>query len=233
MESYPVYPVRRFSLGKIIGLFFALATLVVVGLIASSTLYATKTIFGLLTENRKLKQAITNLTQESQIGFAKVISQETRDGKLHTRLLFVETDRDDPTRRVLEKEYTVEGDIVHFDALIVKFGDQVVMDGKERALYLWRRVYGDRQPPEQGFPIEEIGREPGRYADILARLPVHDRSLFWSEIWELSNDPERLKQAGVKAIFGNAVYKKLRPGLIYVFKINNSGGVYPETVPAL
>ncbi len=233
MESYPAYPARRFSLGRIIGLFFALATLVVVGLIASSTLYATKTIFGLLTENKKLKQAITNLTQEGQIGFAKVISQETRDGKLYTRLLFVETDRDDPTHRLLEKQYTVEGDIVHFDALIVKFGDQVVMDGKERALYLWRRVYGEGQPPEQGFPIEEIGKEPGRYADILARLPLHDRTLFWSEIWELANDPKRLKKAGVQAVYGDVKYQKLRPGLIYIFKIGNSGDLYPETVPAL
>jgi len=41
-------------------------------------------------------------------------------------------------KRVLEKEYEIEGDIIHFDALIVKFDEQLVMDGKERTLYLWR-----------------------------------------------------------------------------------------------
>ena len=55
--------------------------------------------------------------------------------------------------------------------------------------------------------------------------------MFWPEIWELSNDPDRLKDAGIQAIYGNAVYKKLRPGLIYVFKISPSGQLYPEVVP--
>lgn len=230
-ESRSRFP--RITLGRLIAGFFALLTLIVVGIIATSALYATKTIFDLLGENRKLKQAITNLTQESQIGYAKVLSQERRDGTLITRLLFVETDRDDPTRRLLQKEFEIEGDVVHFDALIVKFNDQVVMDGKERALYLWRRVYGETQPPEQGFAIETPGEQPQRYAELFDALPVNQRNLFWSEIWELSNDPERLKSAGVTAIYGNAVYKKLRPGLIYIFKINATGGVYPETVPAL
>ena len=49
----------------------------------------------------------------------------------------------------------------------------------------------------------------------------------------MSNDPVRLQKAGVQAIYGNAVYKQLRPGLLYIFKISNTGQVYPETVPAL
>ena len=49
----------------------------------------------------------------------------------------------------------------------------------------------------------------------------------------LADDPERLRSHGIEAIYGNATYKKLRPGLIYVFKISNTGQVHPETVPAL
>ena len=41
---------------------------------------------------------------------------------------------------------------------------------------------------------------------------------------------EALRQHGIKAVYGNAVYKRLRPGLIYVFKIGTDGHVYPETV---
>lgn len=212
---------------------FGGATLLVVGLVALTMLRATKTIQDLLTENRKLKQAITNLTEERQIGYAKVLAQENRDGKLFTRLLFVETDRQDPTRRILEKEYEIEGDIIFFDALVVKFGNQVVMDGKERSLYLWRRVYGEAMAPASGFPIATPGTEPKRYADIGARLSIRERELFWSEIWQLSNDPDRLRHLGVQAIYGNVVYRKLRPGLIYMFKINNAGNLYPESVPAL
>ena len=56
--------------------------------------------------------------------------------------------------------------------------------------------------------------------------------MFWEAIWDLANDPEALRDHGIKAIYGNAVYKRLRPGLIYVFKISNTGRLYPQTVPA-
>jgi len=185
----------------------------------------------LLTENKHLKQAITNLTYEDQIGYAKVIAQEPNDGKIFTTLKFVETARDNKLKTVLEKEYTIEGDIVYFDALIVKFGDKMVMDGKTKALYLWRRVYSEKMAPEQGFAIDEPGAEPQRYGDLLKVLPMKQKRLFWSNIWDLANDPDKLKEHDIKAIYGNAVYSRLREGLIYVFKISPAGQVYPEVVP--
>jgi len=213
----------------------ALIALVLVGggFVASSYLNSNRTVRDLMTENRNLKDAVANLTAESQIGYAKVISQTERDGKLFTRLKFVETARDDQTRHVLEREYEIEGDTVHFDAVIVKFTDEYVMDGRERALYLWRRIYGENMAPADGFPIEELGAEPRRYEDIFSKLPLEERSAFWTEIWKLADDPNCLASKGIKAIYGNAVYKKVRPGIIYVFKISSTGQVYPESVPAL
>lgn len=193
--------------------------------------HSAMTIHELLTENKHLKQAIANLTQEEQIGYAKVTAQETKDGQLLTTIKFVETARDDKLKKILEKEYTIAGDIIHFDALIVKFGDKMVMDGKARALYLWRRVYGEKMAPQDGFAIEDPGAEPKRYADLLKALPVKHRELFWSSIWELANDQQTLKQYDIEAIYGNVIYSKLRKGLIYVFKISPTGQVYPEVVP--
>ncbi|MHC4999404.1 MAG: hypothetical protein ACYTE1_01050, partial [Planctomycetota bacterium] len=116
-----------------------------------------RTIEQLLNENLELKTAITNLSQEEQIGYAKVLSQETREGQLFTKILFVEADPEDFTKHILRKEYEIQGDVIHFDTLIVTFGSELVMDGKERAMYLWRRIYGEKQTPEQGFPIETEG----------------------------------------------------------------------------
>ncbi len=189
------------------------------------------TIHELLGENKHLKQAIENLTEEEQIGYAKVISQREENGLLLTTIRFVETARCDKTRVILQKEYTIEGDVVHFDALIVKFEDQLVADGKSRALYLWRRVYSERMPPGEGFAIEEPGAEPRRYSDLLQTLPVQHRQVFWAGIWDLANDPEKLREHGIKAIYGSVIYQKLREGLIYVFKISPTGQLYPEVVP--
>ncbi|MFH1616185.1 MAG: hypothetical protein ABIG61_14000 [Planctomycetota bacterium] len=216
--------------------FFYLATLAGVGVLiytGRNWYYGAATVHELLTENRHLKQAITNLTAEDQVGYAKVISQGYHDGKLSTTIKFVETDRENKLRKVLEKEYTIEGDVIHFDALIVKFGEKMVMDGKGKALYLWRRVYSDNVAPENGMPIDEAGMEPGRYSDLLAMLPAKQKDMFWANIWELANNPDKLKQYDIKAIYGNVVYSKLRPGLIYVFKISPAGQVHPEVVPVM
>jgi hypothetical protein len=221
----------RTAKAKIPMLVIIAAALVAAGYFGRDWLSNTITIHQLLNENKQLKGAITNLTAEEQIGYAKVIEQETKDGKLWTTLRFVETARDDKLKKIVEKDYTIEGDIVHFDALIVKFDNKMVMDGRERALYLWRRVYGEKMAPQDGFSIESVGAEPARYADLLARLPVKQRELFWSSIWNLANDLEKLKEDGITAVYGNVVYSQLKEGLIYVFKISPTGQLYPEIVP--
>jgi hypothetical protein len=195
--------------------------------------YGAKTIHELLAENKQLKKAISRLTAEEQIGYAKVVSQETKNGKLFTTVKFVETARDDKLKKILEKDCIIEGDVIHFDALIVRFGDKMVMDGKGRALYLWRRVYGEKMTPENGFAIESPNAEPVRYRDMLNVLRVRERKLFWSAIWDLANDPEKLKQYDIKAVYGNVVYSKMQKGLVYIFKINAAGQVYPEAVPEM
>jgi hypothetical protein len=216
---------------KITTIVLLAAVLVTAGYFGRGYFLKELTIHQLLNENKELKSAITNLTAEEQIGYAKVIKQEKRDGKVITTLRFVETARNDKLKKIVEKNYTIEGDIVHFDTLIVKFDDKMVMDGKERAMYLWRRVYGETMAPQNGFIIESTGTEPARYADLLARLPIKHRELFWSSIWDLANDPKKLEDFGITAIYGNVVYTRLSEGLIYVFKISPTGQLYPEVVP--
>jgi hypothetical protein len=216
---------------RILFILFIVVCLAVAAYLTRGLYYGAITIHELLAENKGLKQAITNLTNEEQIGYAKVISQETKEGQLFTTIKFVETAREDKLKKILEKEYTIEGDIVHFDALIVKFGNKMVMDGKSKALYLWRRVYGEKMRPQDGFLIEQQGAEPQRYKDLLQVLPMEQKQLFWSNIWELANDTEKLKKYDIEAIYGSVIYSKLKKGLIYIFKISPTGQVYPEIVP--
>ena len=211
----------------------SVAAIAIGGVLGVAFLKTGLTIQALLTENKVLKQAIENLTVEDQIGYAKVVRQTDETGKLFTTLKFVETARNDPLDIVFESEFILEGDVVHFDALIVKFTDEFVRDGKGRSLYLWRRVYGEHMAPNDGFPIEVHGREPERYRGLLAGLSVKERELFWSEIWDLAHNKQRLREYGIEAVFGTAVYSELRPGLIYIFKVSATGQVYPEIIPDL
>ena len=212
------------------------ATVVIIagaGLFLWRQISSNRTIEQLLNENQELKTAITNLSQEDQIGYAKVLSQETRDGQLFTKILFVEADPEDFTKQILRKDYEIQGDVVHFDTLIVTFGSELVMDGKERAMYLWRRIYGEKQTPEEGFAIETAGQPSPRYAQFCEKLSIEDGQLFWDEIWKLSNNPKRLEKLGIKAVYGNAVYRQLKPGLIYIFKVSSTGTLHPEIIPDL
>lgn len=189
-----------------------------------------------LSENKELKQAITRLTDQQLIAYAKVIKQEEQDGQLTTTLVFYQTGRDNPDARAMQGEVNIKGDIAHFDALVVKFGDQMVLDDKARSIYLWRRIYDEYTPAREGIPIDEEGKEPARYDDLIGEQNFWDKIMlkkdyseeFWKNIWNLANDTDKLKEYGITAIYGNAIYTKLVPGQIYQFKINDSGQIYPE-----
>jgi hypothetical protein len=211
-------------------LFAAILLLIAIGVYKTGS-----AIENLLTENKKLKQALTNLTDTGKIGYAKVISQalDSQGKVISTELKFVETARDNELDKILEKNYTIEGDIVHFDALIVKFGNKIVMNGEKKSLYLWRRIYSETMPPDTGFQIEEPNKEPQRYNELLKQLSLRQREVFWESIWSLANDPQKLRKYDIEAIFGDVTYVKLKQGLLYIFRISATGQVYPEVVPDL
>lgn len=212
---------------------FLFAALIAAGFLISSYFSGAMTIRRLLTENKHLKEAITNLTAEDQIGYAKVISTSTIDGKLFTTIRFVETARNDKSKKILRKDYIIEGDIVHFDALIVKFGDKMVMDGRQKSLYLCRRIYGEKTPPDAGLAIEQPGAEPLRYKDILRFLPSGQKDMFWANIWDLAHNPDKLADYDIRAVYGSVLYTQLRTGFIYVFRVTAAGQLYPEIVPEM
>ena len=81
-------------------LFTAILLLIAIGVYKTSS-----AIENLLTENKKLKQALTNLTDTGKIGYAKVISQtlDSQSKVISTELKFVETARDNELDKILEK----------------------------------------------------------------------------------------------------------------------------------
>jgi len=206
-----------------------LGAVVLAGVLAYTHYFSSTTIHQLLTENKTLSSAIANLSIEQDIGRARVVKQRVNeDGELETTLRFIQTAHGKPQEIVNEQEFTVRGDVVHFDALIIKFDEQWVRDGKERALYLWRRVYDESTPPESAMAIETVGKLPERYFALTKGLRDAEKALFWDEIWNLGHDPNRLEKYGIRAVYGNAVYLRMVPDRLYHFKINASGQIFPE-----
>ena len=218
---------------KWISILVVIAVVITAGIFGVTVYYSTASIHQLLTENRRLSKAVHNLTQEQQIGYA-VLESQTRDasGKTVSQIRFVQTAPDNPKMIVSEQQFTISSDVIFFDAVIVKFTDAFVKDGKERALYLWRRIYGENTPPIEGQMIEAPNAFPRRYESITRSLRFKEKQVFWDAIWDLANDIKQLSDYGITAVFGNAIYIRPIPGKVYLFKISPTGQIYPETINA-
>ena len=224
---------KQKSSGKIIAKLIAGAAILTAATLGVSFYLSSSTIHSLLTENHELNKAIKNLTAEEQIGYATLQSQQhDENGELQSTIRFVQTAASKPKEIVSEQQFTISGNIIHFDALIVKFTNEFVKDGKARSLYLWRRVYGEGNSPSSGELIEVPGNAPERYYSITKSLKMKDSDIFWEAIWDLANDPEQLSQYGITAVYGNAIYSRLQKDQITLFKISPTGQIYPELLDA-
>jgi len=217
--------------GKIIVNLVVLAAIVTAAILGAAFYFSTSSIHSLLTENHKLNKAISNLTNEEQIGFVTLKSRNRNEqGQVESLIRFVQTAPGKPDEIVSEELFVISGEVIHFDALIVKFSDEYVKDGKGRALYLWRRIYGESDAPADGQLIQSRGQAPERYNAITQSLRLKDQAVFWDAVWNLASDPQQLSEYGVTAVFGNAIYSKIEPDKVYLFKISPTGQIYPDVL---
>ncbi|MCX7804747.1 MAG: hypothetical protein N3A38_06100, partial [Planctomycetota bacterium] len=184
----------------------------------------------------ELRRAIGRLTLEERVAQIVVTGQryDRSRAATMTTIRFVEVDADgDPIG--LPREYTIEGDVAYFDGLVIKFEDSYVEKGdpkRGRALLLLRRIFGERQKPEDGFELDAVGSCPAPYR---GSRPIggFERELF-ARFWELALDPAKAKAAGVRVAQGEAVYKRMEPGKLYILKMRTTGelSLYVENLPA-
>jgi uncharacterized coiled-coil protein SlyX len=181
-------------------------------------------------EIERLDTALRLLKVNHRVAQVDVLWQgpSTETGELITRISFVEVD-DSGKRLEKPRTFTIEGDIVHVAALVVKFADKDVEMGdllRGTSLYLFKRIYGDKQKPENGFVLDAVGSRPAAYQRG-AKMSDWEQGL-WSEFWDYANDPEKAKRAGVRAAHGEAVYQKMRPGKRYKVFFRSTGELWIE-----
>ncbi|MCS7305657.1 MAG: hypothetical protein NZ602_11200 [Thermoguttaceae bacterium] len=173
----------------------------------------------------QLRTAVRLLKVQHRLAHLEVLSQEIspQTGQLQTRLRFIEVD--DAGKPIDKpKEFTIEGDVVHVGALVIKFADEYVEGGENfrgAAICLFHRLYGDKQPPEKGFPLDPVGSRPAIY-QTGQQMSDWERQL-WKNFWEYSNDPDKARQLGIRAAHGDAVYQQLRPGKRYKVLLRSTG----------
>jgi hypothetical protein len=211
-------------------LLLALTALIIWGILA----HRVSTHFErLLLEKERLQDAISRLTRDERVAYAKIVRREETSAGRAYRIRFLETAPDDPAEVFFRREFLVSDPTVYFDGLVVKFDDSWVMDGRARALLMWRRAFDEKTPPAAGVSLETKESFSGAYGDAFGSLFPGERAQFWNAVWSTAHDPDRLDALGIRAVFGEAVYTEMRPGILYVLRLTATGQIYVEAVPDL
>lgn len=184
-------------------------------------------------EIERLATALKLMKVDQRLARISVLSQEgsAEKGDLATRFSFVDVDQ--AGKPLGEpRVFSIAGDLAYIDSWVVKFGDEYVEEGdplRATSVSLFRRVFGEKQLPSEGFPLDEEGGQPAVYRTGGAMSDFEKE--LWARFWDYANDPELAKQKGVRAAHGEAPSIQLRPGKSYLIELRASGGmsVVPET----
>lgn len=186
-------------------------------------------------ETLRLRTYLKLLEHTERRAQLEVISQaKDAAGETINKLRFTELDPQGGVvgaQRVLE----IKGDEVYVDTLIIKFEDHFVEEAdplRGKALLLFRRIFTNRVKPDDGYVLDRNGVPPDLYAGRTATTPF-ERDL-WSKFWNVANSEESAKQAGVKAMHGQALYGRLVPNMVYTLLMRSTGEMIlpPPKAPA-
>ena len=128
------------------------------------------------------------------------------------------------------------GDEVHFDALVIKFKDEYVAAGdalRGHSICLFRRIYGEKQAPETGEPIDDSGFAGTGIPDVyrVDDSPNRYEVELWRNFWHYANNPQAAERLGARVLQGEVVYTRLQADRVYTLSLEVDGGL--NIVPKL
>jgi hypothetical protein len=184
------------------------------------------TILKLEQENQRLQTYLKILERIDRRARVEVLRQaKDQQGDLQTTIRFTEVD--DAGKPInTSREFTLPGQEVYFDTLVIKFDDHFVEQGdpiKGGALMVFRRIFSSTMRAEDGFAIDKDGQVPEVYAERQAASDFEKD--LWKRFWDLANDEKLAKERGVRAIHGDAPYMLMEPDRVYEICLRSTGEV--------
>ncbi|MFI5381816.1 MAG: hypothetical protein ACHRHE_21165 [Tepidisphaerales bacterium] len=179
-------------------------------------------------QKKHLQDFVERLTRERRMAEMVVMEPEYKNGENTTTLLFSQIARDGT--RLPPKFFTIMGNVVHVDTLVIKFErDFIEKDDPLRgqSIALFYRLYGDRQAPVDGFPIDDPGQPLPIYRDSSPQsesLRQFEADL-WKNFWRATDDAVYRKEKGIRVAQGESPWWHVYPDYIYTLSIEGGGGV--------
>ena len=183
-------------------------------------------------KTEQLQQVVRHLQAERRVADVIVTDQRVVDGVQKTTLLFVEYARDGTTP-LPAKRFTIDGNVAHIDALVVKFDRGFVEENdslRGRSLALFTRLYGENQPPEKAHRIDSPNEVPEVYRGDGPQVSDFERQL-WSNFWRLTDDEAYRQKNGVRVAQGEGVWVPFQPDRLYTLTLESDGGLNITSAP--
>lgn len=183
-------------------------------------------------EIARLDTSMRLLKVDERVATLKVLDQSTNAAnEVYSLVEFQEfDDGDNPIGEA--RQFRIKGDIVYIDSWVVKFEDKYVEEAdlqRGTSLLLFRRLFGEFQEPQQGFAIDQIGQRPAAYEDGSVLSEFEKR--IWDDFWNVANDKGKQEELGIRAIHGEAPFRKVMQGRTYRIQRRASGGLDFDLVP--
>lgn len=176
-------------------------------------------------QKKELQQFVDRLTSERRVAQLLVVDQKTVNGALRTTLMFKEVSRDGS--ELPFKEFTIDGNEVHIDAMVIKFDHGLVEHDdplRGHSIALFTEVYGRHQSPAQGFPIDPPGKIPDFYRGSDPQTDAFETKL-WADFWKLADDEAYRQASGVRVANGQGVWFPVAAGKLYTITLEYDGGL--------
>lgn len=135
----------------------------------------------------------------------------------------------------LRRSFTLAGEELYIDALIVQFERSFVEEGdalRGKSLLLFRRAFGDQQKPVDGVSLFRADGESS-IPDLVQvdAAPSAFEQRIWQRFWTYANDPATAATDGIRVAQGEAPHVKAVEGQVYKLTLRASGGL--EITPRL
>jgi hypothetical protein len=201
---------------------------ILVALLAEIGIY----IFTITNQNRILQQVVERLTADTRVAEAVVSNVRTDpiSGRTYTTVLFREFD----TRNAAleQKTFTFSNNIIHFQALVIRFNDNLIKKGdklKGKSAYIFMKAFSLTDNGAEVFDINKINEVPSGYY-ISHKISLFERQL-WKKFWSYALDSDNAQRHGIKNAQIEAPGTKFYPGILYILKIEHDGGLRIDTQP--
>jgi len=178
-------------------------------------------------ENERLELAKRLLKVDHRLARVKVINvgTNTEDGSTYSDVEFQEIGPDEETLGE-PRSFRLAGDEIRVDSWIVKFDDKYIEEAdliRGTSLCVFKSIYGNLDGPQNAHILEEENSRPVAYGSGGQMSEFEEQ--IWSDFWEISSNPDKAFELGIRASHGQVNYVKARPGITYQIDLRASDGM--------